>query len=224
VTLKDNEVGLFDVEPVFDPSANVQDGVSSGGGGHPDGNLVPLVPDVDYGSVDQLAVVLAEGLPDQQEEDLHPEAVQLGTPEASIEADEPASSFLVGGVLPHWLDPFLEEAVVAADLELGRHLDVVVQRPKVFHRVKVDDWLLVRLPVFALLIFEEPKGPSVLQRMLHVHFPVEAGLDLLPSRCLLLRFFVFAGYIRRWRQCRSKAILAVDHGDVRLEHDERPGA
>ena len=53
-----------------------------------------------------------------------------------LNVDEPASSALVGRVLPHRLDAVLEEGVVATGKQLGDSLDVVVDGPEVFNGVE----------------------------------------------------------------------------------------
>ena len=53
-----------------------------------------------------------------------------------LNVDEPASSALVGRVLPHRLDAVLEEGVVATGKQLGDSLDVVVHGPEVFNGVE----------------------------------------------------------------------------------------
>jgi hypothetical protein len=79
-------------------------------------------------------------------------------------------------ILPHGLDAFLEEGVVATSSEPAGQLDVVVEGPEVFdlkdkntscvgstHRGECDDLPLVLLPLLCLVVLEEPQGPGVLK-------------------------------------------------------------
>jgi len=56
-----------------------------------------------------------------------------------FDVDEPASSALVGRVLPHRFDALLKEGVVTASHQLGDSLDVVVDGPEVFNGVERHD-------------------------------------------------------------------------------------
>ena len=79
-------------------------------------------------------------------------------------------------ILPHGLDSLLEERIVAARGQSAGQLDVVVESPEVLdlrleaelrqtrfsplsslvYRVECNDLPLVFLPLFGLVIFEEP--------------------------------------------------------------------
>jgi len=166
VLLKANLDIATEAEAVFDLPSDLGDGLGVACGSEPKPDLVALRSDVDDCAADVFSVLLAERLADHQQHQLQPEVGQLRIALLPLQVDQPTTSGLVVLVFPHRLDPALEEAVVASWRQLSGELDVVVQRPEVFDSRKVDDCLLVLLPVFVAVILEKPERPSVLQGML----------------------------------------------------------
>lgn len=91
----------------------------------PDGDFVPLGPDVDH-SPAHVFTGLVERLANQTQERLHPVAVQVVVSLLFTEGHQPPPPQLVPVILPHGLDAVLEKAIVTAKPQLAGLLYVVI--------------------------------------------------------------------------------------------------
>jgi len=117
------------VEPFLQLATDLHDAVLVVAVARPDSYLVALGTNVHNGTANVIEAV--ERLTNQAENCINPVTIQLWALVAT-QSDHPAAAILVRFVLPHRSDAFLEERVVAADLDFAGLLNVSEQRPEVF--------------------------------------------------------------------------------------------
>lgn len=103
--------GNLNAEFFLNRTADVLDGEVSALA-EPDPDFVSFAADIDDGAVD-VATVLTEGFTDQEKEDFLPKVAELLTL-FLVQVDDPTSTLFVHRVFPHWLNSYLEEAVIAS--------------------------------------------------------------------------------------------------------------
>ena len=108
--------------------------------------------------------MLPKALPDETQQCLQPQVVQLNVTLLLGEADQPAATPLIPAVFPHGLNAILEQGVVTARRELTGQLDIIIYHPEVLHGVELGDSMQVVLPrCSAAVILEEPQSPPIEQ-------------------------------------------------------------
>jgi hypothetical protein len=138
-------------------------------GASPDADTEEGLADVDNNTHDFAIVLVLKSLANSAHHNLEPETVDVDVALVLVLV-RPLATMFVLGVLPLGANTFLEKVVVGLEREFGDGGNVVIDAPKLFNRVKGDDFLEEVVPVVALSArgLGEPKSPLVLERVLDV--------------------------------------------------------